>query len=569
MVLTIRTCLILLVSATILFHTPFLHESSIYLYSADRQIYSLFAHQWAFIPWQNQERHLFPFKLSYGGLGPFTIIRIAILWITRGWSDTWIWESSHVFVSAIVTPIAVTLSTFFFTYRIHGLWAALTCGLIAAAGFPFPESLYGLDTFGWFYCAMFLVLGIRGKIKNPFETFSNLQLFLIALLLGYSTYVMRASAMLIPIFFLPSTWVKAVYLRCRNSKNRFDRFVLLVIGILLALSLYTTIFGREWGTIFGKRIVVDAFPNVRFAILLFGLWSGIHLRAEIFKLRLSQLAVLVSGFFLGFFPEIYAVLTHQSHLFQAGTTGNDDVNWHKVFGALEELLRGRLDERDFQSVAWWIPALWIPVSIGLLIRNENLQEMAILPSLGLFFVNLYFFFRVKNSEAAASRYLIAVFPLFIYGLGHSLKAVPRALAIFIVSAICFCFVGNHAIVRSRQLQESHKFLDRQQLVIELSRKYGFHYVYADNHWEGVPSTVLARGNPLFVQALELRVPWVSDQEILSDQRGIGIFFPGLVKQDEVPRIWNAYGKMWDVKVLETKTNDGTFAQLTNPRDGVQ
>lgn len=552
---------------TVAMHLPLLRApGAALLPHADLWMWPMFSLEWGL--WG--QPGFYPQGVTYGGFAPLTALRALLVAALRsagaGPDSYWIW--AQLAVSFLVGPLLFTAGVYALVTRLVGRGAALVTGFLAAAGLAFPlMTLGGLDIYTHSILFALFALALRGRDENPLAQWSWRRLALSGVALGYSGYVLKSGLLVAPALLLPTPWVAAVAARLRHPLGRHEHGLRSIAIAALLLAAYIGVNGRVLGTVGGRPLIMDGWPNVQIALISLAVIAVRALWRRVTPRELRALAVFTAGAALGFLPEILGSLARTGKA-TASFGGGGPVGIHQFWRALRELWMGQ-DHLQFYNGdgRYALAALGLGGAALLLWRLPRRRELW--PAVILGAINVFAYFRIAMTSPGASRYLHLLYPLYFLGVALLWQAAWQwrgrksdhkkrvAVTVFLVTLT----VAAQFLMGQRLAWRDHagsaEAMAKARAAVREAQRQGFTYVWAPSHWEATPLTVLAHGRPTFVQPDEIRSPFVSDDAVVAAPT-VGAYFPA--SYGPPPAALKAYGRHWIVGAA-TAVPGGAIAEI--------
>ena len=546
-------------------HLPLLlAPGAVLLPHADLWMWPVFSLEWGL--WSMPG--FFPHGYSYGGFAPLTALRTALVLLLRAVDASpesyWIW--AQLAVSFLVWAVYALIS------RLVGQSAAFITAFLAAVGLPFPlMTLAGLDTFSTSILFSFAALAIRGREENPLTHWSWRKLALLGVATGYAGYVLKSGLLVAPALLMPLPWLALTFERLKSPRDRYEHGLRSIALAALLLAAYIGWHGRQMGTIGGKAVLMDGWPNVQIALISVLVIAARALWKKVSPRELRAVGAFLGGATVGFMPNIIGGLAINRDTATLG--GGGAVGLTHLLRALRELWMGQ-DHLQFYAgdSRYAFMALGLGAAAALLWHLPRRREFWPAALLGA--INLLAYFRIAMTSPGASRYLHLLYPLYFLGVAllwqkaRALKGPrgERKKRAATVALLALLTVSAQFLLSQRQSWRDHagsaKLIGEARAAVGEARRRGFTYVWAPSHWEATPLTIIAQGNPTFVQPDDIRSPFVTNEEVLTGVdagRTVGAYFPE--SYGPAPQELKAYGRKWIVGSAAAVAG-GTVAALT-------
>lgn len=515
-----RTVLSLLASVTVIVNLPLLKNAPALL-DADNYVYPLATerllrfHEWAF----------FPFSQTYGGMS-YSWLRALWVKIITLMAGESVYVAAHMSFSIILSPILISLSSYFLLRTYCSKTSAFFVGLITAVGFQYWLNMSGMDVYLFLPILGAIFLILRHRYSNPFVEMPSKKLFIMGLFCGFSFYTFQPTLLFIASFFIPWEILEEDVKDLWKAKTPIERLLKTGILVFVALFVAVAIFGEQWGP-----VKLKAGPNLKLAVLLFGIFSASRHWKKLTTTHLRRALILASGALIGFTPEINFWI--QSH-------GVPPV-WHRdasfpPYSALipryQELILGRADSVPYQSILNLFPLVFFTLGLVALVRGLRDDKRLVAPVAVVVF-NVAAFFSIAMTAVGATKYLMAVYPTLILGGGVLFdqwsQRKLQAMAIGLVLLTCADQVVQRRLWGLST--EAEYRLAVMKSIAKTASSMGVHYVWTDDYWQSLQYSFLTRQSPIFGS---YKIPWDRPPRHWVDLREadrVGVLLTGMLAPD--------------------------------------
>ena len=229
---------------------------------------------------------------------------------------SWVAHTSFTFA---LSPVLVTLASFYLIQAYCSRLAALATGFIGAVGFQFWVTQYGNDFYIAYILLCMVLLAWRAGVSHPLVELSYQKLLFAGIISGLALYTYRGSFIYVFVFFFPIGVALQALCRITSPEDRIERMLLGAAITFSILFFCLWIFGQFTGTVNGQKIEIRAVPNLIFCIgvtgvlLLKAFWK--HLNVDIWY----RTAVVALGGVIGLLPEIVYCFEQRSFPNRLGT----------------------------------------------------------------------------------------------------------------------------------------------------------------------------------------------------------------------------------------------------------